>query len=70
MAISFSLSDDQKMFQEMARDFAKNEIRPISSHHDHTGEFPMDVLRKAWELNLMNTHIINLVSLRRYNAKQ
>jgi acyl-CoA dehydrogenase len=57
MAISFSLSEDQSMFQDLARNFAKNKIRPVSAHHDHTGEFPMDVLREAWELNLMNTHI-------------
>ena len=57
MAISFSLSEDQHMFQDLARTFAKNKIRPVSAHHDHTGEFPINVLREAWELNLMNTHI-------------
>ena len=41
----------------MAREFAKNEIIPKSAHHDETGEYPMDILKKAWEVGLMNLHI-------------
>ena len=55
--ISFRLSDEQEDLQRMARTFAKERIRPISSHHDHSGEFPLDVIREAWELGLVNTHI-------------
>ena len=57
MSISFELSADQRDFQQLARDFARNEIRPVTAHHDHTGEFPLETLRKAWELGLVNTHI-------------
>ena len=55
--ISFELSDDQKQLQELARKFAKEEMAPKAEHHDHTGEFPYEVTKKAWELGLMNTHI-------------
>lgn len=55
--ICFKLNDDQEALQRMARTFAKEKIRPISSHHDHSGEFPMAVLKEAWELGLINTHI-------------
>ena len=55
--ISFELSDDQKSLQELARKFAKEEMAPKAEHHDHTGEFPFEVTKKAWELGLMNTHI-------------
>ena len=55
--ISFKLSVEQEMLQSLAREFARKEIRPISSHHDHSGEFPIEVLKKAWEQGLMNTHI-------------
>ncbi|MBS1959482.1 MAG: acyl-CoA dehydrogenase family protein [Bdellovibrionales bacterium] len=55
--ISFELSDDQKALQELARKFAKEEMIPKAEHHDHTGEFPREVIKKAWELGLMNTHI-------------
>jgi len=55
--ISFELSADQKDLQALAREFAKNEIRKVTAHHDHTGEFPIETLKKAWELGLVNTHI-------------
>ena len=55
--IGFSLTQEQQQLKALAHDFAKNEIRPISAHHDETGEWPDKTLRKAWELGLMNTHI-------------
>jgi acyl-CoA dehydrogenase len=55
--MDFRLSDEQKALQELARDFARSEIEPVSAHHDRTGEFAMDIYEKAFELGLMNTHI-------------
>jgi acyl-CoA dehydrogenase len=55
--IDLDLSDDQKQLQELARKFAKEEIIPKAAQHDESGEFPKDILRKGWELGLMNTHI-------------
>ncbi len=55
--IDFSLTDEQKALQQLARDFAQKEMAPKAAHHDKTGEFPLDTLKKAWELGLMNTHI-------------
>ncbi len=55
--MNFGLTTEQEQLRQLARDFAKNEIRPVAAHHDETGEFPVEVLRKAWELGLMNTHI-------------
>lgn len=55
--VDFRLSQEQQQLRDLARDFARNEIRPVSAHHDHTGEFPTAVLNKAWDLGLMNTHI-------------
>ncbi len=55
--MDFNLSQEQRQFKELAQDFARNEIRPVTAHHDETGEFPEAVLRKAWEVGLMNTHI-------------
>ncbi len=57
MSVSFQLSDEQQALRELARDFAKNEIRPAAPHHDETGEFPWEVLGKAHEIGLMNTHV-------------
>ncbi|BDA77119.1 acyl-CoA dehydrogenase [Leptospira kobayashii] len=55
--IDFSLTDEQKALRDLARDFAKNEIAPKAEHHDHTGEFPKEILKKAHDVGLMNLHI-------------
>jgi len=55
--MDFLLSDEQLALQETARRFALTEIAPIASHHDQTGEFPMEVMRKAWELGLSSESI-------------
>jgi acyl-CoA dehydrogenase len=55
--IDFSLSDEQRQFRDLAREFAEKEIAPKARHHDETGEYPWEICRKAWELGLMNTHI-------------
>src|SRR5690606_533199 len=55
--INFELSEQQQALQKLARDFARDEIRPVAAHHDETGEWPDAVLRKAWELGLVNVHI-------------
>jgi acyl-CoA dehydrogenase len=55
--MDFVLTDEQLALQETARRFAQSEIIPIAPHHDQTGEFPMEVMKKAWELGLSNTSI-------------
>ncbi len=55
--VDFRLSDEQKQIQSLARDFAKKEIIPVAAHHDETGEFPVEVVKKAWEAGLVNTKI-------------
>jgi acyl-CoA dehydrogenase len=55
--IDFSLSEEQRQVRELAHEFAEKEIAPRARHHDETGEYPMEICRKAWELGLMNTHV-------------
>lgn len=55
--VDFSLSEEQTMYRQLARDFTKAEIMSAAVHHDETGEFPVEVCKKAWEAGLMNTHI-------------
>ncbi|XP_059619858.1 medium-chain specific acyl-CoA dehydrogenase, mitochondrial-like [Phlebotomus argentipes] len=52
-----ALTDEQKEMQELARKFTREEIMPKSAHHDRTGEFPWDIVKKAHSLGLMNAHI-------------
>jgi acyl-CoA dehydrogenase len=55
--IGFGLSEEQQALQDHAHQFAANEIRPVAEHFDKSMEFPWDVLRKAHEVGLMNTHV-------------
>jgi len=57
MSVSFTLTEEQEALRDVAHDFALNEIRPVSAHHDKTGEYPWEVLKKAHEIGLMNLHI-------------
>jgi len=53
----FELTTEQRDLQKLAADFARNVVRPKAQHHDETGEWPAEILKKGWELGLMNIHI-------------
>ncbi|HEY9868807.1 MAG TPA: acyl-CoA dehydrogenase family protein, partial [Candidatus Obscuribacterales bacterium] len=53
----FRLTDEQRQYQQLAREFAQNEIVPRAAHYDATGEFPGDIYQQAWQLGLMNVHV-------------
>ena len=55
--VDFTLTDEQKALREMAHDFAAKEMRPVAWEYDKDGDWPEDVLKKAWELGLMNSHV-------------
>jgi acyl-CoA dehydrogenase len=55
--MDFRLSDDQLVLQETARRFAQNEIAPVAAACDQSGEFPREVIGRAWELGLSSTCI-------------
>lgn len=55
--IGFDLSEEQEQLKDLAHDFAVKEVRPAAPHHDESGDWPDKVLRKAWELGLINCHI-------------
>jgi acyl-CoA dehydrogenase len=55
--MDFELDDTLLSLQETARRFADEEIIPIAAECDVTGDFPTDVLKKAWELGLSHTGI-------------
>jgi len=54
---SLALSEEQRALQKLARDFAEKEIRPRAHHHDETGEYPREIIKKAFDLGLLNTVI-------------
>ncbi|XP_072931022.1 medium-chain specific acyl-CoA dehydrogenase, mitochondrial isoform X3 [Epargyreus clarus] len=53
----FELNDEQQALQDLARKFTKEEIIPVAAQYDKTGEYPWPIVKKAWEVGLMNGHI-------------
>jgi acyl-CoA dehydrogenase len=43
--------------REMAHNFAEKEMRPVAWDYDRDGTWPQEIIEKAWEVGLMNTHI-------------
>ncbi len=54
--LDFQLSDEQRAWQKVARDFSENEIRPIAEKLDRSenlvADFPWDMIRKASKAGL------------------
>jgi acyl-CoA dehydrogenase len=55
--VDFTLSDEQKDLRELAHNFAEKEIRPVAWDYDRDATWPQEIVEKAWEVGLMNTHI-------------
>ncbi|GAA4005823.1 acyl-CoA dehydrogenase family protein [Deinococcus rubellus] len=55
--IDFSLTDEQKQLQQLARDFTRREITPIASEYDQKEELPWQVVEKAHEVGLLNLSV-------------
>ena len=55
--MEFGLSDEQRLLQESVRRFAQEEIAPVAAEYDASGEFPREIIAKAWELGLVSTQV-------------
>jgi hypothetical protein len=51
--MNFEKSENQKMIEQMVRDFAEKEIRPNIMKWDESQEFPVPLFKKLGELGLM-----------------
>jgi alkylation response protein AidB-like acyl-CoA dehydrogenase len=51
------ISEEHKMIQAAARDFAQKAIAPIAAHYDETGEFPLETVRQMGELGFMGIEV-------------
>jgi alkylation response protein AidB-like acyl-CoA dehydrogenase len=51
--MDFQLAEEQRMIQEMVRDFAQNEIMPIAAKIDQEGKFPFENFKKMGELGIL-----------------
>jgi acyl-CoA dehydrogenase len=55
--VDLTLTDEQKDLQELAHSFAEKDIRKVAWEYDKEGTWPQDIIDKAWEIGLMNTHV-------------
>jgi alkylation response protein AidB-like acyl-CoA dehydrogenase len=51
--MDFQLTDEQRMTQQLAREFAVKEIAPYAAQWDESCEFPWEAIRKLADLNLL-----------------
>jgi butyryl-CoA dehydrogenase len=56
-AALFELSEEQRMIQSVAREFAEKEVRPIAEAIDHEARFPTETVRRMGELGLLGIAI-------------
>jgi butyryl-CoA dehydrogenase len=55
--MDFQLTEEQKMFQTMVRDFATNEIKPLATRIDEEAKFPIELIKRAANLGLFGITI-------------
>lgn len=52
--MDFALNAEQTMWQNVVRDFCRNELKPRAAQTDHEGKLPMDVIKKMAPLGLLS----------------
>ncbi|MFT6068687.1 MAG: acyl-CoA dehydrogenase [Bacteriovoracaceae bacterium] len=55
--MEFNYTTEQQEIKEQTFKFARNEMLPFASKYDQSGEMPLTILKKAWELGFVNTCI-------------
>jgi acyl-CoA dehydrogenase len=55
--VDLTLTDEQEDLRELAHSFAEKDIRKVAWDYDKDGTWPQEIIEKAWEIGLMNTHI-------------
>ncbi len=55
--IDFSLTDEQRQFQMLARGFSREAIMPQAALHDREESYPEEIVKKGFELGLLNTGV-------------
>lgn len=50
---NFQMTENQRMVQQMAKDFAEKEIRPVITKYDESQEFPFEIVDKMAQLGFM-----------------
>ena len=51
--MNFNLTKEQKLFQQMIREFAEKEVKPLAAEVDEQERFPMETVEKMAKIGLM-----------------
>jgi alkylation response protein AidB-like acyl-CoA dehydrogenase len=51
------ITEEHKMIQDAARDFARTSIAPIAAEFDESGEFPLETIREMGKLGFMGIEV-------------
>ncbi|MCZ4693577.1 acyl-CoA dehydrogenase [Ancylomarina euxinus] len=55
--MNFSLTKEQELFQQMIRDFAENEVKPLAAEVDEQERFPIETVEKMAKIGIMGIPI-------------
>ncbi len=55
--MNLELSEEHKLIQKTAREFAEKEVKPLAKEIDETGRFPRDTVAKAAELGFTGVYV-------------
>ncbi len=55
--MDFALSEEQRLIQKTAKDFAERTVAPKAAEIDESGEFPADTVREMAELGFMGMNV-------------
>ena len=55
--MNFDLSEDQRAFQRIAKDFSIKELAPNAGEWDAKGEFPVEIIKKAGDLGFCSLYV-------------
>jgi len=55
--MKFTLSEEQKMIQDMTRKFAKDKLIPVAAEIDKKGEFPIKIIKELGQLGLLGVYV-------------
>ena len=55
--MDFDLSEDQRAFQNIAKEFSRKELAPNAAEWDAKGEFPVEVIKKAGDLGFCSLYV-------------
>lgn len=55
--MNFNLTEEQRLLQEMIRDFVENEVKPLAAEIDREHRFPRETIEKMGPLGLLGLNV-------------